>query len=89
MAMSSLNISLPQPLKKYVESQVSLGEYGTPSEFVRELIRRDKATHVAKLEEGLLKALGTGSVRITAKELATRPLLELLEEKLSERPRKR
>jgi hypothetical protein len=36
-----------------------------------------------------LKALGTGSVRITAKELATRPLLELLEEKLSERPRKR
>ena len=88
--MASLNISLPQPLKKYVESQVSLGEYGPPSEFVRELIRRDKATHVAKLEEGLLKALGTGSTsRITAKELATRPLLELLEEKLSERPRKR
>jgi len=87
--MVSLNISLPQPLKKYVESQVSLGEYGTPSEYVRELIRRDKETRVAKLEESLLKALGSGSVRITAKELATRPLLELLEEKLSERPRKR
>ncbi|HEX3968912.1 MAG TPA: type II toxin-antitoxin system ParD family antitoxin [Edaphobacter sp.] len=89
MAMTSLNISLPQQLKSYVEFQVADGEYGTPSEYVRELIRRDKQAQLARLEKSLLKALDSGSIRITTKELAGRPLLELLEEKLSERPRKR
>ncbi|MEI9980986.1 MAG: type II toxin-antitoxin system ParD family antitoxin [Edaphobacter sp.] len=87
--MTSLNISLPQQLKAYVEAQVADGEYGTPSEYLRELIRRDKEQQRMKLEESLLKALDSGSVHITAKELARRPLLELLEEKLSERSRKR
>jgi antitoxin ParD1/3/4 len=89
MAMTSLNISLPQQLKAYVEAQVAEGEYGTPSEYLRELIRRDKEQQRMKLEESLLRALDSGSIRISAKELAARPLMELLGEKLSERPRKR
>ena len=40
--MTSLNISLPEALKNYVEGQVASGDWGTPSEYVRELIRRDK-----------------------------------------------
>jgi len=42
MAMTSLNISLPEALKEYVEGQVATGDWGTPSEYVRELIRRTR-----------------------------------------------
>lgn len=35
-----MNISLPEPLKEFVDSQVKRG-YGTSSEYIRELIRRD------------------------------------------------
>lgn len=40
--MGTTNISLPDPLRDFVEEQVSQGGYGTSSEYVRELIRRDK-----------------------------------------------
>jgi antitoxin ParD1/3/4 len=43
--MTSLNISLPEALKEYVERQVATGDWGTPSEYVRELIRQDKERH--------------------------------------------
>ena len=37
-----MNISLPDPLKSFVDDQVSEGGYGTSSEYVRELIRKDQ-----------------------------------------------
>ncbi len=40
--MSTMNISLPERLKSFVEEQVSSRGYGTSSEYVRELIRRDQ-----------------------------------------------
>ena len=40
--MSTMNISLPDTLKAFVDEQVSQGSYGTSSEYVRELIRRDR-----------------------------------------------
>lgn len=40
--MSTMNISLPSTLKSYVDEQVSQGLYGTSSEYLRELIRKDK-----------------------------------------------
>lgn len=40
--MSTMNISLPDSLKAFVDEQVSLRGYGTSSEYVRELIRRDQ-----------------------------------------------
>ncbi len=36
-----MNVSLPDDLKGFVDSQVSQGNYGSTSEYVRELIRRD------------------------------------------------
>lgn len=36
-----MNISLPDSLKTFVEQQVTERGYGTSSEYVRELIRRD------------------------------------------------
>ncbi len=40
--MSTMNISLPQTLKAFVDVQVSQRGYGTSSEYVRELIRKDQ-----------------------------------------------
>lgn len=37
-----MNISLPETLKTFVDSQVSEGDYGSSSEYVRELLRREK-----------------------------------------------
>ena len=40
--MSTMNISLPDSLKDFVDEQVNQGGYGTSSEYVRELIRKDQ-----------------------------------------------
>ena len=40
--MSAMNISLPDALKSFVDAQVSEGGYGTSSEYVRDLIRKEQ-----------------------------------------------
>jgi len=37
-----MNISLPDTLKSFVDDQVNQRGYGTSSEYVRELIRKDQ-----------------------------------------------
>jgi antitoxin ParD1/3/4 len=41
--MATMNISLPDELRDFVEHQVTDGAYVSASEFVRELIRRERA----------------------------------------------
>jgi len=41
-AMGTMNISLPDTLKSFVDDQVAGGGYGTSSEYVRDLIRTDQ-----------------------------------------------
>ena len=36
--MTSLNISLPEPLREWIEAQIRRGRYGNASEYLRELI---------------------------------------------------
>ena len=40
--MGTMNISIPDTLKAYVDDQVAERGYGTSSEYVRELIRMDQ-----------------------------------------------
>jgi putative addiction module CopG family antidote len=40
--MSTMNISLPETLKSFVDQQVAGRGFGTSSEYVRELIRKDQ-----------------------------------------------
>lgn len=40
--MSTMNISLPESLKAFVDEQVRQRGYGTSSEYMRDLIRRDQ-----------------------------------------------
>ena len=56
--MQSMNISLPDPLKLFVDRQIAQGRYSSVSEYVRELIRADERRKAeeeleAKLLEGL------------------------------------
>lgn len=56
--MATMNISLPDELKAYVEEQVAEGSYGTTSEVVRDLIRRERAR--TRLREAVLESLASG-----------------------------
>lgn len=41
--MATMNLSLPDAMKAWVEAQVKGGQYNNASEYVRDLIRRDQS----------------------------------------------
>ena len=41
--MATMTISLPDPMKEWVEARVRQGDYGSASDYVRDLVRRDRA----------------------------------------------
>ena len=52
--MATMNISLPDPMKQWVEAQAETGRYSNASDYVRDLIRRDqerddKIAHMQRL----------------------------------------
>jgi antitoxin ParD1/3/4 len=56
--MKSMNISLPAPMRDWVESQVEGGSYASASDYVRDLIRKDREYRGKR--EALLQALIEG-----------------------------
>jgi antitoxin ParD1/3/4 len=40
--MATMNVSLPDPLRDFVEERVRSGRYANASDYVRDLIRRDQ-----------------------------------------------
>jgi antitoxin ParD1/3/4 len=81
MAMTSLNISLPEALKKYVERQVTSGDWGTPSEYVRELIRQDKERRLSSLEQDLIMAAKGPRIELSVTEIRKKGLVAALHER--------
>ena len=60
--MQTMNISLPEPLKAFIDEQVSSGRYGSVSEYVRELVRQDEKRRAQeRLEALLLEGLESGA----------------------------
>jgi antitoxin ParD1/3/4 len=57
--MTTMNISLPAALKEFVEAQVDARGYGTSSEFVRDLLRREQGR--TQLRALLVDGMGSGS----------------------------
>jgi antitoxin ParD1/3/4 len=67
MGTKSMNISLPEPLKLFVEEQVSSGGYSTVSEYLRELVREAQRRKVCReLEAKLLAGLQSPTSEMTA-----------------------
>ena len=64
--MTTMNISLPENLKGFVDSQVQAGGYSTSSEYIRELIREDQKKKLEqRLSLLLLEGMQSGE-RVTA-----------------------
>ena len=65
--MPTMNISLPENLKEFVESRVQSGDYSSVSEFMRTLVRREqKDRDREQLELRILEGLGSGdAVEVT------------------------
>ena len=59
--MSTLNVSLPDSMRAYIDRIVAEGGYSTASEYIRELVRGDQKRAVeARLEGLLLEGLESG-----------------------------
>jgi antitoxin ParD1/3/4 len=67
--MQSMNISLPDPLKQFVDGQIAQGRYSSASEYVRELIRADeKRKAEEQLEAKLLEGLNSAETELTSED---------------------
>lgn len=58
-AMATMNISLPDQMKNWVEECVQNGRYSNSSDYVRDLIRRDHM-RLEKLRQALIEGENSG-----------------------------
>ncbi len=60
--MATMNVSLPEAMKTWVESQTKTGRYGNASDYVRDLIRRDqdRADKIAAMQRMIDEGLASG-----------------------------
>ena len=72
--MATMTISLPDPLREFIEAEVSSGNYGSASELFREMVReRQKSKAQERLEALLLEGLESGRpIEITEKYIEQR-----------------
>ena len=79
--MASMNISLPDPMKDWVETQTNSGRYDNASEYVRDLIRhdQDRASKISAMQklvdeafEGVASDKSLDDIWAAAKAQATR-----------------
>ena len=64
-----MNISLPDPLKQFVDGQIAQGRYSSASEYIRELIRADeKRKAEEQLEAKLLEGLSSPESELTVED---------------------
>lgn len=60
--MATVNVSLPDPMKAWVERQARSGRYSNASDYVRDLIRRDqeRSDKLAELQRLITEGLDSG-----------------------------
>jgi antitoxin ParD1/3/4 len=60
--MSTMNISIPDPMKDWVQTQIDTGKYAGNSDYVRDLIRKDQVQHqkIQAMQEAITKGLESG-----------------------------
>jgi antitoxin ParD1/3/4 len=65
--MATMNVSLPGPMKDWVEAQTRTGRYANASDYVRDLIRKDqeRSDKIAAMQrfvdDGLKSGVGNRS----------------------------
>lgn len=66
--MATMNISLPDAMKEWVEQQVATGRYANVSDYMRDVLRREQAT-VGRLQGMVDEAIESGVVEMSPAEL--------------------
>jgi antitoxin ParD1/3/4 len=69
--MSTMNISLPEQMKAWVEAQSEDGKYSNSSDFVRNLIRREQVRKekIAYVQRMVDEGIASGISTLTREEL--------------------
>lgn len=69
--MATMNVSLPDGMKQWVEQQAETGRYSNASDYVRDLIRRDqeRAAKVAHLQQLVDEGINSGRGNRTMAQL--------------------
>ncbi|HEY6433913.1 MAG TPA: type II toxin-antitoxin system ParD family antitoxin [Acetobacteraceae bacterium] len=72
ISMATMNVSLPDPMKDWVESQARTGRYSNASDYVRDLIRRDqeRAARHEEMQKLITEGVESG--------ISTRPMEDIL-----------
>ena len=65
--METMNIALPESMKRFVQERVTAGGYSSVSEYVRELIRADQRREIEeRIDALLLEGMDSGqSIPVT------------------------
>ncbi len=60
--MATMNVSLPDEMKEWVEAQAANGRFANVSDYIRDVVRRDQERQgaVAKLQQIVDEALASG-----------------------------
>lgn len=66
--MATMNVSLPDEMKEWVEAQVATGRYANVSDYIRDVLRREQGM-IAKFQNLIDEARASGVVQMSADEL--------------------
>lgn len=78
--MATMNISLPKPMRDWVQAQIDEGKYAGNSDYVRDLIRRDqeRAAKIETMQQAITKGLESGEPQDFNKEAFKQRMLNSL-----------
>ncbi|WHO73719.1 type II toxin-antitoxin system ParD family antitoxin [Rhizobium sp. BT03] len=80
--MATMNVSLPDPMKEWVDSQTKTGRYSNASDYVRDLIRRDQERSDKLVE---LQRLITDGLESGLSDRSKDDILQVARERLAAR----
>lgn len=77
--MATMNVSLPGPMKSWVEAQAETGRYSNASDYVRDLIRRDqdRAGKIAHMQAHVNEGLASGIGEMSMDDIEAAALIEI------------
>ena len=73
--MATLNVSMPDPMREWIDAQIEAGEYANASDYIRDLIRHDQRqrdTVRLALIEGEKSGIGKRTVTEIARKTKRR-----------------
>jgi len=79
--MASMNVSVPESMREWVQSRIESGEYASVSDYVRDLIRRDQNALARQLKVDDIRRTIEES-RATGRTLTADEVFARIEDKL-------